>query len=174
MENDPQTLLTLREFNLVTTTPQPTNATGLYLASFHTGAGDSALVGTRDAAHARPFYLNSTYIDDDINAPYLPQGSFAVGLQPYPPRNSSAPVGLLAASDAAVESHTPGFRVGEGDVVVYEGDVGFETFVVCWVDGIVPYKSVGPQWQVLWRNRTTERVEGGGCEDVELKAVFLS
>ena len=181
MENEPQTLLALREFNLVTQPSataanpnNPSNITGLYLSSFHTGAGDSALVGTRNVSQARSFYLNATFLDDDIASTYIPQGTFAIGLQTYAPPRSSAPSGLLDTTDAASESHTPGFGVGDGDVVQYEGDLAFASFVVCWVQGITPYNSVGPQFQVLWRNRTGTEVDGEGCGDVDLKAVFLS
>ena len=80
----------------------------------------------------------------------------------------------MDTSDAAAEDPTGGFEIGDDDMVMYTaGKVPFETFAMCHVDGIAPYESLGPQYQLLWRNRTTA-ASYEKCADVELKAVFLS
>jgi hypothetical protein len=64
----------------------------------------------------------------------------------------------------------PGFAVGRGNLV-YTGP-NFRGFAACYVAGISPYESVGPEVQLLWRNATAG-APSGRCAEVELKVVAV-
>ena len=118
---------------------------------------------------AAPFFINSTYLNYDVETASGPI-PYTMGLDTSTPYNSTAPDDYDFV-ELSVSQHTPGFSI-EKDTLTYAGTLPYKTFVVCHVNGIAPYQSVGPENELLWRPKKTKACEGG-CADVILKAVYI-
>lgn len=69
-----------------------------------------------------------------------------------------------------VGNHTDGFTIVPGVRDLVQSNKTFRGFAACYVDGIAPYWSVGPEIELLWRNASA-RAPSPRCADVELKVI---
>ncbi|KAI9661362.1 MAG: hypothetical protein M1831_003095 [Alyxoria varia] len=154
----------------------------LFVASFHTGAGSAAAAAVPNLDDAATFYLlRNTFLAQNISAGEDGNDQevpYSFGVDPTTPSQSTAPNEYNSVS-INVGENTRNFylsktKSGTASFVHLKKTkkIPFKTFTVCDVDGIDPYKSVGPQKQILWRNASTEPV-ATGCADVRFKTVPL-
>ncbi|KAB8737492.1 hypothetical protein FH972_026452 [Carpinus fangiana] len=174
-------------FHLKTVPHNPARtAFSQYLTSFHVGAGQSTIVGTKDASKASSFFIDVAaghYLHEDTGRTDIP--TFDVGLKKQAPYQSNAPAGYnyisLDLGAAGTADATNGWVKipnpdGKGEVVVYSGPSPFEnnpevkSFALCHVNGTSPYPTLGPQYQFLWEAPTT-KPQYANCADVTLQAV---
>jgi hypothetical protein len=69
-----------------------------------------------------------------------------------------------------IGTNTPGFALVKNTLV--RANATFRGFAACYVDGVSPYFSVGPEVQLLWRNASAG-APSKRCAEVELRAVAV-
>lgn len=156
-------LLTQTEFG-----SGPLGYAGQWLTSFHTGAGEGVAVTTFNQSDALLFkyHPSSQDIYYEGGSPAVPYSlGFSNNTRPY---MSDAPAGRYLVTFNA------GFANAGVQFSQYD-NVGTATYPheyleVCYVNGTAPYFTLGPQYQLFWREAGAEASEK--CLGVGLKAVL--
>lgn len=113
------------------------------------------------------------YRDDEIQ--FLVQQSsgpdivYAFGLPHVQAYMSNAPSSYNVV-EVSVIDQTSGFTINNGYIEHPNSD--FTTFAICYVNGTAPYVSLGPQYQLFFKNGSSV-ADAGNCADVKLKTVDL-
>lgn len=140
----------------------------LAVATFHAGAGINEAVCTSNTSVATPFMFKDSKLEFAISQEgHGPDIVYAFGLPVVEAALSNAPPSYNVVS-IDVFDQTPGFS--QVDNEVHNNQTSFKTFAVCHVNATAPYVSLGPQYQLFWKN-STSAPSASNCADVKLKTV---
>ena len=140
---------------------------GLYLDTFHTGAGMNAVTAVSEKRLL--VELNDTSLI--YHVPQFP-APYTLGLDGGPPTGNTAPAGYRYISFDVTDAGTPGLELDpETGAIAYTGTVDVCSFALCNVTRISDSDDVGPDFELLFRDSSTTP-NGMTCADVSLWAVY--
>lgn len=139
---------------------------GQWVTSFHTGAGTADAITTFNQTDAALFNYHAATQDIYFESNKVP---YSIGFSNDTAYMSNAPAGYYLVTINAGFANA-GFEFSQYDNV---GSASFphEYLEVCAVNGTAPYFSLGPQYQMFWREAGTQ-ANTEQCVGVQLKAVF--
>ncbi|KAI5272887.1 hypothetical protein E4T47_03947 [Aureobasidium subglaciale] len=151
---------------------------GQYLTSFHVGAGQSTVVGSKNSSIAIGW---DSILQQPLATGGAPAGfAYNISLLEQAPYRSDAPTGYDYVSLGASGAATTGFYFNNNNTLAWSASnssVAPESFdgnfALCHVNGTSPYFTLGPQYQLLWKTNNASTVSPN-CADVKLVAANIA
>ncbi|KAG9986313.1 hypothetical protein KCU78_g20577, partial [Aureobasidium melanogenum] len=144
----------------------------LTLTSFHTGAAQSTVIGTKNSSMAIGWVLSNSVLQQPISINGAPGYAFNLSLFEQAPVYSDAPSGYDYISLGVDGVPTTGFYF-QDSTLAWSGsnstapDSFDGCFALCHVNGTAPYFSLGREYQLLWKTNNASSTSSI-CADVKL------
>ncbi|CAD0099519.1 unnamed protein product [Aureobasidium mustum] len=164
-----------KPFTLHTEVVNATSAfNDLYLTSFHTGAGQSTVIGSKNSSIAIGWDLSNSILSQPISISGEPGFNYAYNLSlvDQAPFRSNAPSGYDYISLGVSGVPTTGFYFNNS-TLAWSGsnstapDSFDGCFAICHVNGTAPYFTLGREYQLLWKTNNASSTSSI-CADVKL------
>ncbi|THY35541.1 hypothetical protein D6D01_01240 [Aureobasidium pullulans] len=147
---------------------------GQYLSSFHVGAGQSTIVGSKNSSIAVGWTLSDSILQQPLAISGAPAGfAYNLSLLEQAPFRSDAPIGYDYVDLSASGKATTGFYFNNATLAwsasnsTSAPDSFDGCFALCHVNGTSPYFSLGSQYQLLWKMSNATSTSSN-CADVKL------
>ncbi|KAI4715661.1 hypothetical protein E4T48_08150 [Aureobasidium sp. EXF-10727] len=143
----------------------------LYLTAFHVGAAQNTVIASDNSSHAVGW---NSRLQQPIQITGAPPGfAYNLTLVNMAPYGSNSPSGYEYIALGATAEATTGFYF-EGSTLAWSGSNSTNApeyfdgcFALCHVNGTAPYFTLGPQYQLLWKNSSASSTSSN-CADVKL------